>query len=116
PVRAQHRLQARPGRQPAAVPRRRPPELTPPSAVSRYRAGPRPGRDAGDPRVRGAEMMGGAMRIDEKVRDAHLEHFCPGGLGLAVTTSRPAWPGRPADAPAGLDGNAARGAGPRSRA
>ena len=33
------------------------------------------------------------MRIDEKVRDAHLERFCPGGLGLAVTTSRPAWPG-----------------------
>ena len=35
------------------------------------------------------------MRIDEKVRDAHLEHFCPGGLGLAVTTPRPAWPGQP---------------------
>jgi len=53
------------------------------------------------------------MRIDEKVRDAHLEHFCPGGLGLAVTTSRLVWPGRPADAPAGLDGNAARAAGQR---
>jgi hypothetical protein len=53
------------------------------------------------------------MRIDEKVRDAHLEHFCPGGLGLAVTTSRPAWPGQPGDAPAGLDGNAARAAGQR---
>jgi hypothetical protein len=51
------------------------------------------------------------MRIDEKVRDAHLEHFCPGGLGLAVTTSRPAWPVQPGDAPAGLDGNAARAAG-----
>ena len=55
------------------------------------------------------------MRIDEKVRDAHLEHYCPGGLGLAVTTSRPAWPGRPGDAPAGLDGNAARAAGQRCR-
>jgi hypothetical protein len=53
------------------------------------------------------------MRIDEKVRDAHLEHFCPGGLGLAVTTSCPAWPGQPGDAPAGLDGNAARAAGQR---
>jgi len=53
------------------------------------------------------------MLIDEKVRDAHLEHFCPGGLGLAVTTSRPAWPGQPGDAPAGLDGNAARAAGQR---
>ena len=53
------------------------------------------------------------MRIDEKVRDAHLEHFCPGGLGLAVTTSRPAWAGQPGNAPAGLDGNAARAAGQR---
>ena len=53
------------------------------------------------------------MRIDEKVRDAHLEHFCPGGLGLAVTTSRPAWPGGRDAAPAGLDGNAARAAGQR---
>ena len=53
------------------------------------------------------------MRIDEKVRDAHLEHFCPGGLGLAVTTSRQAWPVQPGDAPAGLDGNAARAAGQR---
>ena len=51
------------------------------------------------------------MRIDEKVRDAHLEHFCPGGLGLAVTTSRPAWPGPPGAAPARPDGNAARAAG-----
>ncbi|HSS88800.1 MAG TPA: hypothetical protein VLL69_05755 [Streptosporangiaceae bacterium] len=55
------------------------------------------------------------MRIDEKVRDAHLEHFCPGGLGLAVTTPRPAWPGRPGAAPPMLDGsgNAARAAGQR---
>ena len=52
------------------------------------------------------------MRIDEKVRDAHLEHFCPGGLGLAVTTSRPAWPAQPA-APPELDVNAARAAGQR---
>jgi hypothetical protein len=53
------------------------------------------------------------MRIDEKVRDAHLEHFCPGGLGLAVTTSRPAWPGRPDAALSALDGIAARAAGLR---
>ena len=51
------------------------------------------------------------MRIDEKVRDAHLEHFCPGGLGVAVTTSRPAWPGRPDGAPSAPAGNAARAAG-----
>jgi hypothetical protein len=49
------------------------------------------------------------MRIDEKVRDAHLEHFCPGRLGLAVMTSRPAWPGRHGAAQPALDGNAARG-------
>jgi len=53
------------------------------------------------------------MRIDEKVRDAHLEHFCPGGLGLAVTTSHLAWPGPRDAAPAGLDGNAVRAAGQR---
>jgi hypothetical protein len=29
------------------------------------------------------------MRIDEKVRDAHLNHFCPGGASFPVTTSRP---------------------------
>ncbi len=34
------------------------------------------------------------MRIDEKVREAHLEHFCPGGLGFPAGTARPAWPGR----------------------
>ena len=28
-------------------------------------------------------------RIDERVRDVHLNHFCPGGAGLPVTTSRP---------------------------
>lgn len=27
--------------------------------------------------------------IGERVREAHLEHFCPGGAGLPVTTSRP---------------------------
>ena len=29
------------------------------------------------------------MRIDEKVREAHLNHFCPGGASFPVTTSRP---------------------------
>jgi hypothetical protein len=27
--------------------------------------------------------------IGERVREAHLEHFCPGGAGLPVTSSRP---------------------------
>ena len=53
------------------------------------------------------------MRIDEKVREAHLEHFCPGGLGFPAGTAGPAWPG-PAGADAtGLGGNAARPAGRR---
>jgi hypothetical protein len=53
------------------------------------------------------------VQIDERVREAHLEHFCPGGAGLPVTTSRPVGLG-PADAaPAGLDGNTARPAGQR---
>jgi hypothetical protein len=29
------------------------------------------------------------MRIDERVREAHLDHFCSGGAGFPVTTSRP---------------------------
>ncbi|HXW46720.1 MAG TPA: hypothetical protein VEL03_18160 [Streptosporangiaceae bacterium] len=28
--------------------------------------------------------------IGARVRAAHLDHFCPGGLGLPVTTLRPA--------------------------
>jgi hypothetical protein len=52
-------------------------------------------------------------RIDERVREAHLDHYCPGGAGLPVTSSRPvglgledATPGR-----AEWDDNAARAAG-----
>jgi hypothetical protein len=29
------------------------------------------------------------VRIDEQVREAHLSHFCPGGVGVPVTSSRP---------------------------
>jgi hypothetical protein len=29
------------------------------------------------------------MRIDERVRDAHLNHICPGAASLPVTTSGP---------------------------
>ncbi|HXZ75344.1 MAG TPA: hypothetical protein VEH31_31365 [Streptosporangiaceae bacterium] len=53
------------------------------------------------------------MRIDEKVREAHLEHYCPGGLGFPAGTARPAWPGPEGAAPIGLGGNAARAAGRR---
>jgi hypothetical protein len=40
------------------------------------------------------------MRIDERVREVHLNHFCPGGAGVPVTSS----------GPVGLD--ATRAAGP----
>ncbi len=29
------------------------------------------------------------MRIDERVREAHLNHFCPGGASFPVTDSGP---------------------------
>ena len=33
--------------------------------------------------------MGVRMEIDERVREAHLSHFCPGGASFPVTDSRP---------------------------
>lgn len=53
------------------------------------------------------------MQIGERVRAAHLEHFCPGGIGLPVTSSRPIGLGLEDTSPAGLDGNAARAVGER---
>ena len=52
------------------------------------------------------------MEIDERVREAHLSHFCPGGAGFPVTTSRPIGldPEEAAPPPA-LDGTPARAAG-----
>lgn len=51
--------------------------------------------------------------MEDRVRDAHLEHLCLGGLGLTVTSLSPAGLG-PADAasasPAEWVGNAARAA------
>ena len=54
------------------------------------------------------------MRIDDRVREAHLSHFCPGGASFPVTTSRPvgldvesAVPARPVlDAAAAAHGRA----------
>jgi hypothetical protein len=51
------------------------------------------------------------MRIGERVRAAHLAHFCPGGIGLPVTSSRPVGLGPLDAAPPGLDANAARAGG-----
>jgi hypothetical protein len=53
------------------------------------------------------------MQIDERVREAHLEHFCPGGVGVPVTSSRPVGLGLEDTAAAAPDGNAARPVGQR---
>jgi hypothetical protein len=37
--------------------------------------------------------------IDDRIRDAHLSHYCPGGLGVPVTSSGPV--GLTVDLPAG---------------
>src|SRR5262252_935399 len=39
------------------------------------------------------------MRIDDRVREAHLTHLCPGGMGLPVSASGPS-----GSAPGGTDG------------
>jgi hypothetical protein len=53
------------------------------------------------------------MQIDERVREAHLEHFCPGGVGVPVTSSRPVGLGLEDTAAAAPDSNAARPVGQR---
>jgi hypothetical protein len=55
----------------------------------------------------------GRAPIGERVVQAHLQHFCPGGLGFPVTGSLPAGPGPADDVPADWEGNAARAAGQR---
>ena len=56
---------------------------------------------------------GERMQIDERVRDAHLKHFCPGGVGVPVTSSRPVGLGLEDMAAEAPDGNAARPVGER---
>jgi citrate synthase len=51
--------------------------------------------------------------IGERVRQAHLDHFCPGGAGLPVTGSGPIGLGPVDRSPAGSAGNTARAAGQR---
>jgi hypothetical protein len=46
--------------------------------------------------------------IGERVTQAHLDHFCPGGAGLPVTDSGPIGLGQVGDPPAGAAANAAR--------
>ena len=65
-----------------------------------------------------AERKPGAAML-ERVIQAHLDHFCPGGAGVPLTGSGPIGlgPQGPADdpvtSPADLDANAARAAGQR---
>jgi hypothetical protein len=49
--------------------------------------------------------------IGARVRAAHLDHFCAGGLGLPVTTLRPAGLSREQPVPVALDGIGALAAG-----
>lgn len=51
------------------------------------------------------------MPIGERVTQAHLDHFCPGGAGFPVTDSGPIGLGRAEDAPRDLDSNTARAPG-----
>jgi hypothetical protein len=53
------------------------------------------------------------VQIDERVREVHLEHFCPGGVGVPVTSSRPVGLGLEGTAAAAAGGNAARPVGQR---
>ena len=49
--------------------------------------------------------------ISERVVQAHLQHFCPGGLGLPVTGSLPIGLGLADRAAVGREDNSARAAG-----
>jgi hypothetical protein len=51
------------------------------------------------------------LSIGEQVVQAHLQHFCPGGLGFPVTGSLPVGLGPTDRAPAGSEDNSARAAG-----
>ncbi len=49
--------------------------------------------------------------IGARVRQAHLDHFCPGGAGFPVTDSGPIGLDRPDETPAQWESNSARAAG-----
>lgn len=73
-----------------------------------------PGEDRDDRAGRNARGHGGErVSIGERVRQVHLEHFCPGGAGLPVTGSGPIGLSWVATDPAGWEANAARAAGQR---
>ena len=51
---------------------------------------------------------GRRVPIGERVTQAHLDHFCPGGVGLPVTDSGPIGLGPVGDPPAGSEASTAR--------
>jgi hypothetical protein len=51
---------------------------------------------------------GRRVPIGERVTQAHLDHFCPGGAGLPVTDSGPIGLGPVGDPASGSEANAAR--------
>jgi hypothetical protein len=53
---------------------------------------------------------GRRVPIGERVTQAHLDHFCPGGAGLPVTDSGPIGLGPVGDPPAGPAASPARSA------
>jgi hypothetical protein len=55
----------------------------------------------------------GRVPIGERVTQAHLDHFCPGGIGLPVTDSGPIGLGSASDPLAGSEANAAHPAAQR---
>jgi len=73
-----------------------------------------PGVARDDRAGRDARGYGGErVPIGERVRQAHLEHFCPGGAGLPVTGSGPIGLSWVEADPAEWEANAARAAGQR---
>jgi len=54
---------------------------------------------------------GRLMSIGDRVTQAHLDHFCPGGAGVPVVGSGPIGLGLPDADPAGYDANSVRAAG-----
>jgi hypothetical protein len=58
----------------------------------------------------GVGERGRRVPIGERVTQAHLDHFCPGGVGLPVTDSGPIGLGPVGDPPLGSEANAVRSA------
>jgi hypothetical protein len=87
------------------------------TVAERERLGARPGlpgvRRDGRAGRKARGSGGERVPIGERVRQAHLDHFCPGGAGLPVTGSGTIGLSWVAADPAGWEANTARAAGQR---